>query len=348
MSETEKSSVLDKELGRARVRRGFNPSEMGMAPLPLDVLVIDEPLPVDFYVPIFREKSQQIEMNLAAEKGELYKKAWRDRLKKANQTKFFVRMDEGEALNDYFEKNASKILDKENAPLSRKRLVVQEMANLNLRVLFGSDLSPKALDSSVKRSQETVSRMAKDPMILTKLVDVLSVDYSVYSHSVNVCMLGMAFGKHLGFDESRVMSLGLGGMLHDVGMSKLPGNLADNDDSLTPREQAALRQHPTLGYKMLLPIGAVSYDVLMIVQHHHENADGSGYPGGLPAAKVPQLARIMRIIDAYDVMTSNRSGHPALLPHQAAGILLGEDMPLYGADLVPDFVRFLGSPAFTR
>jgi HD-GYP domain-containing protein (c-di-GMP phosphodiesterase class II) len=348
VSDNDKSSVLDRELGRARVRRGFNPSEMGMAPLPLDVLVTGEPLPVDFFVPIFREESQQIEMTLAAEKGELYKPAWRDRLKKANQTKFFVRMDEGEALSQYFEKNASQILDKENAPLSRKRLVVREMANLNLRVLFGSDLSPKALDSSVKRSQDAVSRMAKDPMILTKLVDVLSVDYSVYSHSVNVCMLGMAFGKHLGFEESRVMSLGLGGMLHDVGMAKLPPGVVEKSGGLTNREKAALRQHPTLGYKMLLPIGAVSYDVLMIVQHHHENADGSGYPAGLPAAKLPLLARIMRIIDAYDIMTSNRPGQPAMLPNQAASILLGDDMPLYGADLAPEFVRFLGSPAFTR
>jgi HD-GYP domain-containing protein (c-di-GMP phosphodiesterase class II) len=161
-------------------------------------------------------------------------------------------------------------------------------------------------------------------------------------------MLGMAFGKYLGFDESRVMALGLGGMLHDVGMAKVPGSLADKEGELTPREKAALRQHPRLGYKMLLPIGAVSYDVLMIVQHHHENADGSGYPAGLPASKVPMPARIVRIIDAYDIMTSNRPDQPAMLPSEAAAVLLGDDMPLYGADLVPEFVRFLGSPAFTK
>jgi HD-GYP domain-containing protein (c-di-GMP phosphodiesterase class II) len=348
MSQDKKSSVLDRELGRARVKRGFNPSEMGMAPLNLEVLVINEPLPVDFYVPIFRKESQKIEMTLAAEKGEIYKKAWRERLKKTNQTKFFVKVEEGDAINEYFDRNASKILDADNSPLSRKRTVIKEMANLNLRVLFGSDLSPRALDSSVKRSQETVSRMARDPMILTKLVDVLSIDYSVYSHSVNNSMLAMAFGKYLGFDERRIMALGLGGMLHDVGMAKLPGGLADKQDELTPRERSAMRQHPTLGYKMLLPIGAVSYDVLMIVQHHHENADGSGYPAGLPESKIPLPARIIRLIDAYDLMTSNRPDRPAMNPSQAAGILLGDDMPLYGADLVPEFVRFLGSPAFTQ
>jgi HD-GYP domain-containing protein (c-di-GMP phosphodiesterase class II) len=348
MSEDKKSSVLDRELGRARVKRGFNPSEMGMAPLSLEVLVTGEALPVDFYVPIFREKTKKIEMTLAAEEGEIYKPAWRERLKKTNQTKFFVKVDEGEAINDYFDRNASKILDKDNSPLSRKRSVVKEMANLNLRVLFGSDLSPRALDNSVKRSQDAVERMARDPMILTKLVDVLSVDYSVYSHSVNVSMLGMAFGKYLGFDQSRIMSLGLGGMLHDVGMSKLPGGLGDKLGELTPREKSVMRQHPRLGYKMLLPIGAVSYDVLMIVQHHHENADGSGYPAALPAAKVPLLARIMRLIDEYDQMTSDRPGKPALTPSQAAGILLGDDIALYGPDLAPEFVRFLGSPAFTQ
>jgi len=349
MTTAKKTGLLDRELGQARARVGFNPSQMGVAPLSLDVLVPDEPLPVDFYVPIYRQESKRIEMTLAAERGEIYKKAWRDRLKKANQTKFFVRMEDGEAINAYFESNAGKILDKHNSPLSKKRAVVKEMSSLNLRILFGGDLSPKALDNSVKRAQDAVSRMAGDPQILTKLVDVLSVDYSVYSHSVNVSMLGMAFGRYLGFDENRIMALGVGGMLHDVGMAKLPDIPLDKPESqMTPRERSLFRQHAKLGYKMLVPIGAVSYDVLMIVRHHHENADGSGFPTGLNAAKIPYLARMVRIVDAYDLMTSHRPHRPAMTPSQAAAVLLGEAMPAFGSDLAPEFVRFLGSPAFTQ
>ena len=340
--------ILDKELGRARVRVGFNPAEMGMAPLNLDVLVPGHPVPADFFLPIYRKESGGIEMTLAASKGEPYRAAWRDRLKKTNQTRVFIRMEDGEAINQYFDRHASEIVDNPNTPLSKKRRLLKEMANLNLRVLFGGDLSPRALDSSVKRAHETVSRLAREAQILTRLSEVVSADYSVYSHSVNVCMLAMAFGRYMGFPEARVQTLGVGGMLHDVGWARLPQGLLDNPGPYSPKEEAVIRRHPELGYKMLLPIGAVPYDVLMIVRHHHENADGSGYPARLPADKTPYLARVIKIADVYDRLTTQSARQEALSPREAAAELLEGMSDQFGSDLTLPFVRFLGSPAFTQ
>lgn len=341
------SRLLDRQLGRARVRVGFNPAEMGMAPLSLEMLVAGQPAPVDFFLPMLNKETKRVEMSLAAEKGEPYKAAWRKSLLKTGQKRVFVRLEDGEALTDYFERHASDIIDHPDASLSKKRRIIKEMASLNLRVLFGGELSPKALDNSVQQAQQTVLHLAREAQILTRLAEVLSADYSIYAHSVNVCMLAMAFGRWLGLPESRVQTLGVGGMLHDVGMARLPPGLLDKPGPLTPREKAVVQRHPQAGYKMLLPVGAAPYDVLMIVLNHHENVDGSGYPGHLKGDKTPYLARVIKVADAYDAMTSQRPHRKPKSAVEAANTLL-EQMNLYGKDLAPAFVRFLGSPAFSQ
>lgn len=338
--------ILDHELDRARVKVGFNPAEKGMAPLPLEVLVPGEPVPVDFFLPILRNETREIEMVPAAVKGEQYQAAWRQKLMKTEQKRVFVRIEDGEELMHYFEQNAATLMNQPGTSLSKKRRVLLEMSSLNLRVLFGGDLDPKALDNSVRRTNETVMRLVREAQILTRLSEVLTADYSIYSHSINVSMLAMAFGRYLGVSDSRVQNLGVGGMLHDVGMAKLPSWAMGNPEGFTAEQKAKVRQHPQLGYKMLLPIGAVPYDVLQIVLNHHENADGTGYPSGLTADKTPYLARVIKIADTYDAMTSARPNRDTKTAMEAAKALLENSTELFGDDLAPAFVRFLGSSSF--
>ena len=109
-------------------------------------------------------------------------------------------------------------------------------------------------------------------------------------------------------------------------------------------EQEAIRRHPRLGYDMLVTISSIPYDVLMMILHHHENADGTGYPSGLESSRTPDLARLLRVVDTYDAMTSLRPYHDAIPPYDAASTLI-ESMPeKFGSDMVPKFIRFLGSP----
>jgi HD-GYP domain-containing protein (c-di-GMP phosphodiesterase class II) len=342
------SRILDRQLDRARVKVGFNPAEMGMAPLSLEVLVPGEPVPVDFFLPILRNETKTIEMIPAAEKGEQYQAEWRKKLLKTEQKRVFIRIEDGDDLMGYFEKNSSTLMNHPGTSLSKKRRVLMEMSSLNLRVLFGSDLDPKSLDNSVKRTNETVTRLINEAQILTRLSEVLSVDYSIYSHSINVSMLAMAFGRYMGMPDTRVQNLGVGGMLHDVGMAKLPSWAMNNPQEFTPQQRAIMRQHPHHGYKMLLPIGAVPYDVLQIVLNHHENADGTGYPSGLKADKTPYLARVVKIADAYDAMTSTRPHQDAKTAMDAAAALLENGIDQFGTDLAPAFVRFLASDAFNE
>jgi HD-GYP domain-containing protein (c-di-GMP phosphodiesterase class II) len=343
-----REALLDRPLDRSRLRVEFNPAEQGVAPVSLEVLVPDAPLPADLYLPLVNRETQEVEMTLASRAGDVFLARWRDRLAKAGQRQVFLKLEEAGQLVDYFQEHAPAIVDSPDSTLRKKAMVVREMASLNLRVLFGGDLSPRAVEGAVGRAHDTVSRLASNPMILSNLAEVVKSDYSVYTHSVNVCMLAMAFGRYLAMSEGQVAALGMGGLLHDVGMSRMPPAILEKPGPLTPAERQTMNQHPRRGYQMLLPIGAVPYDVLMIVLHHHENADGTGYPDHVPAERTPRLARLVKVCDAFDAMTSQRPYQDARPAYDAAKTLIQDMSSMFGPDLVPTFIRFLGSPFFSQ
>ncbi|MGD9124469.1 MAG: HD domain-containing protein [Desulfarculaceae bacterium] len=337
-------SVLDRPLDRGLLSVDFDPAEMGMAPITADLLVPGEKSPADMFLAVFNREERRVEMEPACPKGHVFQAKWRDRLRKAEQGKLYVRINEAAAVGEYFQRCAGSIINDPGLTRRKRIGVVQEMAGLNLKLLFGSDLSPRDLEKAVSQGQQTVSQVARNPQLLDNLSSVLRSDYSIYSHCVNVSLLAMAFGRYLGLSEGRIHSLGMGGLFHDLGMARLPRPLLEKKDKLSSEEMAHFHRHPRLGYQMLQYVSAAPYDVLMIVLHHHENADGTGYPSRLKAERTPYLARVVKVVDAYDAMTSERSYHDPQSPYQAANQLIESMSAQFGQDLVPAFIRFLGSP----
>lgn len=320
----------------------FDPGDFNMAPISLELLIPGRVSPADLFIAIYHPKRQEIQMQEVCAQGDVLKKSWRDSLQKSRQTKVYVRKADIESCIDYITHAGNAVLEDSGVSSRQKALVVQDIASFNLRIFFGSDLGTSHLAGLVGQCEHTVERLARDFQILRNLGEILATDFNIYSHSVNVCMLSMAFGQFLELPEMKIATLGTAGLLHDVGMAKLEKRSLRKTSGLTEAEFQEVKQHPRLGYEMLNPVSSVSHEVLQVVLNHHENADGSGYPHGLDAVHTPYLARIVRVVDAYDAMTSKRAHREAKKPFQAAKIIT-ENMHQFGKDLVPPFVRFLAS-----
>jgi len=336
--------ILERGLDAGLHKVEFDPAEHGMAPLSLQVLVPGQPCPADLFLALYDRQTKSVKMQHACSRGEEFRAKWRDTLIKAEQHRVYIRLEDAQALTDYYDRFVGEILSDPNATSRKKALVVQEMASLNLRMFFGTDMDPKDTEKAVSRAEETVNWMARDPELLRKLSDVLKSDYSLYSHSVNVSMLSMAFGRFLRLGEDRIHLLGMGGLLHDIGMAKIPKELLRKSGNLNPAEMEVIKKHPYQGYQTLMNVAAVPYPVLRIVLHHHEKADGSGYPNRLKGQNIPYLARLTSLVDAYDAMTSERPYHEPVKPFAAATTLAEAISDKFGKELVLAFVRFLGSP----
>jgi HD-GYP domain-containing protein (c-di-GMP phosphodiesterase class II) len=130
-------------------------------------------------------------------------------------------------------------------------------------------------------------------------------------HSRRVSEYSLAIGRQLGLDQEQLDELRIGALLHDIGKIGIPDKILQKAGALTNDEFAFLRQHPTIGRRILEGVKGF-HPYLAVVELHHENWNGRGYPLGLERDKTPLQARIVKIADAYDAMTSDRPYRPGM------------------------------------
>jgi len=179
---------------------------------------------------------------------------------------------------------------------------------------FGQMLNTEVAEEIVSSCVESMLRHP-DAMIWMSRIKHES-EYTA-EHCLNVCILAIAFGRHLHFDEADLQMLGLCGLLHDVGKMRTPKVILNKRGALTEEEFTVMKQHTIDGHKLLKEDGGASTLPIDVVLNHHERPDGKGYPRGLKAGEISEYARIIAIVDAYDAITSDRCYSKAVSPVDA-------------------------------
>jgi len=135
-------------------------------------------------------------------------------------------------------------------------------------------------------------------------------------HSARVTAIAEAIARRLGWEEDRLALLRVGGPLHDIGKLAVSDDVLCKRGRLDAEELAEIREHPTLGAKILLRLAAFR-SAIPYVLYHHERWDGTGYPTGRSGEQIPVEARVLAIADAFDAMTSDRPYRRALSHDEA-------------------------------
>lgn len=130
------------------------------------------------------------------------------------------------------------------------------------------------------------------------------------------------------------------GLLHDIGMFRIPVDIYNKKEALTREEQALVQMHPALSEKILSNISFLN-GILPIVRHHHEKFDGSGYPDGKKGKDIPYGARILAMAEAYDVIATGRPYKDKKVIEEVIEEVEAQAGKHFDPDLVKDFVRFL-------
>jgi len=129
------------------------------------------------------------------------------------------------------------------------------------------------------------------------------------AHAEQVARLALALAEELGLDAAARQELHLAALLHDLGELGIPGDLFNQRQVFSADEYERIKEHPTLGARVLAELDC-SAGVLAIVQQHHERWDGLGYPQRLERAAIVLGARILAVADALDAMTAERPYRP--------------------------------------
>jgi putative nucleotidyltransferase with HDIG domain len=170
------------------------------------------------------------------------------------------------------------------------------------------------------------TRRARAPEeLLPFLVHLLSLrDPHAVVHSNNVKALASAMARELGLPGAQVRKIEFAAAIHDIGKMAMNDFLMSKPGTFTQAEHMMIQQHAMLGAGILEKL-ELDPDIIEIVLQHHENYDGSGYPQGLRGEQICLGARIIRIVDTYDALTTHRgyrlpqSSRKALAIMEAAG-----------------------------
>lgn len=163
-------------------------------------------------------------------------------------------------------------------------------------------------------------------------------DAHTRQHSERVVRLATELGRALELSEREVELLALGAQFHDIGKIGIPDRVLGKPAAFEALEWECMKQHPVIGERIILAIGAGdATDVARIVRHHHENFNGSGYPDGLGGSDIPLFSRIVSLADNYDAMATTRPYHKARSHRMVMDILSSEVGIKHDPDLLHTF-----------
>ncbi len=234
-------------------------------------------------------------------------------------------------------------------PMGLKREIkeviqAQTVARTNITRVMEDVRMGKSLDTKDTKAAVTqmVSAITVNPNSMLWLANLRQKHERTAGHCLNVAILSIAFGKHIGLSDVDLNLLGQGAMLHDIGQVRIPPAILDKPGPLTEEERQLVRKHPVDGEAVLKLTRQLPDKVLEIVRSHHERIDGKGYPDGLAGDAVPLGAKIVGIVDTYDSLTSDSPYRPASTAADALRVLRTECADAYGKDMIQEFIRCLG------
>ncbi|WP_036135941.1 HD-GYP domain-containing protein [Novilysobacter defluvii] len=211
--------------------------------------------------------------------------------------------------------------------------------------LFTGAASGGRLDAEEVRSavEPVVESLLRNADTLLWVNALRASDGYAYSHAIHCSMLAAAFGRHLGLPAELLVDMASGGLLLDIGKTRLPQDLLTRPGPLTHAEMTLVRRHVGQGAEVLEESGGHGPDVIEMVRTHHERWDGTGYPNRLAGTSIPLYGRIAAIIDAFDAMISPRPWATTRSRHQALQVIYEARDSAFQGELVEQFISCLGA-----
>ncbi|HYL12458.1 MAG TPA: HD-GYP domain-containing protein [Terriglobales bacterium] len=167
----------------------------------------------------------------------------------------------------------------------------------------------------VKELEEQQHTLLKSVICaFNQLLDLRDLNTGI--HSTRLAEWAIRVARQLGIAETDFYQLEVAALLHDIGKIGVPDSILRKEGKLTDEERAKMNKHPEYSWSILRLFAGLEKASLYAL-HHHENYDGTGYPGGLKGNEIPIGSRIVSVIDAYDAMISNRCYRKGL-PHDEA------------------------------
>ena len=154
--------------------------------------------------------------------------------------------------------------------------------------------------------ESLVSVMASGQEMILPLIRLKTHDQYTATHSINVAVLSMALAEYMGLGADDVRMIGMGGVLHDIGKTRIPKEVLTKPGKLTDEEFDIIKSHPVEGAKLIMEADQSLEVAAIMAYEHHIRFDGGGYPSFKHERRCHVASDLLHVCDVYDALATNR------------------------------------------
>ncbi len=204
---------------------------------------------------------------------------------------------------------------------------------------------------AIRKAQRTICEMVemaeKTPKLFLLLSLLKNFDSYFFHHGVNVCILSLATGVHMGMKRKELVDLGLAALLHDVGKLLLPEELLNKPEDLSEDEWNRIQHHPIDSAKSFMTLGyineSVAERILVAYQHHWASGSPKSYPQPRRPMNPSLMSSIVAVAVTYDALTTPKNYRDSFAPYQAIRILSSQAKKgFYKNEIIKTFLNLMG------
>ncbi len=199
---------------------------------------------------------------------------------------------------------------------------VKKRVSEGIKFLYHDTSAPNFIDTAANVTNSLVDSIMDNEAVALNIDTLKFSDEYTFQHSVDVATIAMLIAKNSDMSEAEIQKIGMAGLLHDMGKSKIPNEILNKAGKLTEEEFAIMKNHSVFGYQILKEKGGIPQEVLMGVLQHHEKLNGKGYPMNVAVDKIHPYAKILSIADIYDALVTERPYKKAFSQQDAIEMIM--------------------------
>ena len=183
---------------------------------------------------------------------------------------------------------------------------VKKRVSTGIQYLYNNSESGNFTETANNITDELVTAINSNAAIAVDISILKTSDEYTFKHSVDVATISMIIAQNLNMSKQDIHNIGVAGLLHDMGKSRIPLEILNKPARLNDEEFEMMKRHSQLGYEILKQKEEFSPAVSLAVLQHHEKMNGKGYPMGVTSDKIINYAKILSVADVYDALVTER------------------------------------------
>lgn len=230
--------------------------------------------------------------------------------------------DEGDAqISPAARKNIERLRTDDRAKVSLSASVRARVAE-GIQYVYNNTDDPALVQTTANIADSLMSAIQENDAMAIDISALKTSDEYTFKHSVDVATISMIVAKKMGMSETEIREIGVTGLLHDVGKTKIPLEILNKPSRLDDAEFEIMRQHSVYSYRIIQNNTDLSDYVKLGVLQHHEKINGAGYPMAVPGNKITPYAKVLAVADIYDALVTERPYKSAFSQREAVEMIM--------------------------